>query len=80
MIATRRPNSSPLWLGAAINGLLPKLLDIAGKDQEAKWVSSRLDDWFYESHVLSDKIYAASPENANLGFKYNYLLAFAFFF
>ena len=50
-----------------------KLLDIAGKDQEAKWVSGRLEDWFYESHVLSDKIYLQSPENANLGFKYNYL-------
>src|SRR5438045_1966428 len=24
MMATRRPNSSPLWLGAAITGLLPK--------------------------------------------------------
>ena len=50
-----------------------KLLDIAGKDQEKKWISSRLEDWFYESHVLSDKIYLNSPAESTLGFKYNYL-------
>ena len=50
-----------------------KLLDIAGKSQEDKIISGRLEDWFYESHVLSDKIYFQSPENANLGYKYNYI-------
>jgi len=50
-----------------------KLLDIAAKSQEDKIISGRLEDWCYESHALSDKIYAQSPENANLGYKYNYI-------
>lgn len=29
MMAARRPNSAPLWLGAAITGLLPRLFDFA---------------------------------------------------
>lgn len=49
-----------------------KLLDIAGPEQVKAWQSSPLEDWFYESHVLADSIYDASPNEAKLGYKYNY--------
>jgi len=49
-----------------------KLLDIAEPGQVKAWQSSSLEDWFYESHVLSDVIYDASPKEAKLGYKYNY--------
>ena len=48
-------------------------LDIAPKAQEQAWQKTSREDWFYESHMLSDKIYALSPADAKLSFKYNYL-------
>lgn len=30
IMAARRPNSAPLWLGSAITGLLPRVFEIAG--------------------------------------------------
>jgi hypothetical protein len=35
--------------------------------------SGSLTDWFYESHLLSDKIYAQSPNEAKLSYLYNYI-------
>ncbi len=49
-----------------------KLLDIASPETVKAWQSGSLEDWFYESHVLSDVIYAASPNEAKLGYKYNF--------
>lgn len=49
-----------------------KLLDIADADKVKAWQSSSLEEWFYESHVISDAIYDASPNEAKLGYKYNY--------
>jgi hypothetical protein len=37
------------------------------------WQQSSLEDWFYESHVLSDKVYDLSPADSKQGYKYNYL-------
>ncbi|PSK91010.1 S1/P1 nuclease [Taibaiella chishuiensis] len=51
------------------------VLDVAGKDQVAAWQRTPLEDCFYESHVLSDKIYALSPPDAKLSYRYNYLFA-----
>lgn len=49
-----------------------KLLNIAEPEQVKTWQSGSLDDWFYESHVLSDSIYDASPNEAKLGYRYNF--------
>ncbi len=49
------------------------VLDVAGKDQVAAWQHTALEDCFYESHVLSDKVYALSPQDAKLSYRYNYL-------
>lgn len=48
-------------------------LDIADKAQVQTWQQSTIDDWFYESHVLSDKIYDQTPNEAKLSYKYNYI-------
>jgi hypothetical protein len=48
------------------------LLDIASDEQVKAWQSSSLDDWFYESHVMSDSIYDASPNESKLSYRYNY--------
>ena len=49
-----------------------RLLNIADKDRVNAWQSSSLEDWFYESHVLSDAIYDATPNESKLSYKYNY--------
>jgi hypothetical protein len=47
-----------------------KLLDIAGKEQVTAWQNSSLDDWFYESHQLSDNIYDGTPAESKLSYNY----------
>ena len=49
-----------------------KLLNIASKEQLREWQSGSLEDWFYESHVLSDSIYDASPTESKLSYQYNF--------
>jgi hypothetical protein len=49
-----------------------RLLDIAEPEKVKAWQSGSLEDWFYESHVLADAIYNASPNEAKLGYKYNF--------
>lgn len=49
------------------------VLDVVNKDTAKSWVDEPMEDWFYESHEISDKIYAHTPENAKLSFGYNYL-------
>jgi hypothetical protein len=48
-------------------------LDVAAKDSMNAYTSTSLDDWFFESHVLSDKVYAQSPAESKLSYKYNYI-------
>ena len=50
-------------------------INVADKTQIAQWQNTALEDWFYESHVLSDKIYDLTPANSKLSYKYNYLFA-----
>lgn len=44
----------------------------ASKEEIKKWQSGSLEDWFYESHVLSDSIYDATPNESKLSYKYNF--------
>lgn len=49
-----------------------KLLNIASRDKVKALQSGTLEDWFYESHVISDSIYAATPNESKLSYRYNY--------
>ena len=49
------------------------MLNLRYKKQEAIVAKSKLTDWFYESHVLSDKVYALSPAESRLSYQYNYI-------
>lgn len=49
------------------------VLDIADKTTVAQLQSGNLEDWFYESHVLSDKIYDNTQPDSKLSYRYNYL-------
>lgn len=48
------------------------LLNIRSKEQVKAWQAGSLEDWFYESHVLSDVIYDATPNESKLSYRYNY--------
>jgi len=48
------------------------LLDIATPEKIKQWQSGTLEDWLYESHVLSDTIYDATPNESKLSYNYNY--------
>jgi hypothetical protein len=49
------------------------ILDIAGEDEIKKWQSSSLEEWFYDSYVLANKVYANVPEDGKLSYRYIYL-------
>jgi len=49
------------------------ILDIAPAAEVTVWQKSSLEDWFYESHQLADKVYALSPPDSRLGYKYDYI-------
>lgn len=44
----------------------------ATPDQKKKWMFEPMENWLYESYVLAEKIYAATPADAKLKYKYNY--------
>ncbi|MEO5946131.1 MAG: S1/P1 nuclease [Chitinophagaceae bacterium] len=48
-------------------------LDIANEEEVKSWQESSLEEWFYESYVLANKVYAAVPADGKLGYKYNYI-------
>ncbi len=48
-------------------------LDIASNNDIKKWQESTLEDWFYDSYTLANKVYASIPEDGKLGYKYNYI-------
>lgn len=47
-------------------------LDVLGRDAQEKLTAGSLEDWFADSHELSDRIYDGSPNEAKLGYQYNY--------
>ncbi|MFT4204538.1 MAG: S1/P1 nuclease [Chitinophagaceae bacterium] len=49
------------------------VLDVVSKDQQKAWTDSPIEDWFYESHVLSDKVYNTIPDGGKLSYSYNYI-------
>lgn len=48
------------------------LLNIASREQVKAWQNSPLEEWFWESHAISDSIYDATPNESKLSYKYNY--------
>ncbi|HVT86093.1 MAG TPA: S1/P1 nuclease [Chitinophagaceae bacterium] len=50
-----------------------RILDIASDEQIKEWQNSSLEDWFYDSYLMANKIYASTPDNAKLGYQYNYI-------
>lgn len=49
------------------------ILDIAGKEQINEWQDTPLEDWFYDSYLLANKIYALTPDGSKLSYRYNYI-------
>lgn len=49
------------------------MLNVASKTQVHQWQNTPIEDWFYESHILSDKIYSLTPPNSKLSYQYNYI-------
>ncbi len=49
------------------------VLDIATKAAVKKNQQSSLEEWFYESYRLANKVYETVPANGKLGFQYNYI-------
>ncbi|RYY58902.1 MAG: S1/P1 Nuclease [Chitinophagaceae bacterium] len=47
-------------------------LDVLSKEANEKLSGGTLEDWFADSHEMSDRIYDASPNEAKLGYQYNY--------
>ncbi len=43
------------------------VLDIASDEKVEEWQNSSLEDWFYDSYVLANKVYAAVPADGKLG-------------
>lgn len=50
-----------------------RILDIASDEQINEWQNSSLEDWFYDTYLIAQKVYSLSPENAKLGYLYNYI-------
>ncbi len=48
-------------------------LNVATREQVKQWQHTPLEEWFYESYAIANKVYAHTPENANLRYEYNYL-------
>lgn len=49
------------------------VLNIATHEEVKTWQQSSLEDWFYDSYSLANKVYASVPSDGKLGFKYNYI-------
>jgi len=47
-----------------------KVIDLQTPAQVKAWQSGSIEDWFYESHVLSDRIYDGTPPESKLKYKY----------
>ncbi|OQY96926.1 MAG: S1/P1 Nuclease [Sphingobacteriales bacterium UTBCD1] len=49
------------------------ILNIASKEQVREWQDSSLEEWFYDSYLLANKIYARTPDGSKLSYRYNYI-------
>ena len=49
-----------------------KTLDILDEKDAEAWQNSSLEEWFYDSYVLANKVYASVPADGKLGYRYNY--------
>ena len=49
------------------------VLDVASEEEVKGWQNSTLEDWFYDSYQLANKVYASTPADGKLGYKYNYI-------
>lgn len=49
------------------------ILNVANKTKVQQWQNAPIEDWFYESHILSDKIYSLTPPHSKLSYQYNYI-------
>lgn len=58
MMAERRPNSAPLWLGMWITGLMPRVLGLAGKVIMS--ISLEATHWVASSQSFMDPIFATA--------------------
>ncbi|UYQ92594.1 S1/P1 nuclease [Chitinophaga horti] len=50
-----------------------RILDIASPAQVKAYQGGSVIDWLYESHVLSDKVYARTKDQEKLSYRYNYI-------
>lgn len=50
-----------------------RTLDIIDEGTAESWMGGTLEDWFYESYELANKVYASVPADGKLGYKYNYI-------
>jgi hypothetical protein len=48
-------------------------LDIIDEGTAETWMSGSLEDWFYESYELANKVYASVPADGKLSYRYNYM-------
>ncbi|MCZ2223572.1 MAG: S1/P1 nuclease [Chitinophagales bacterium] len=48
-------------------------LDILKKSQVKEIQNTSLEDWFYESYSIANKIYAQAPDGSKLSYRYNYI-------
>lgn len=48
-------------------------IDTVGKADIETIQGGSLEDWFYQSHELSDEIYDQTPAGAKLSYRYNYI-------
>lgn len=50
-----------------------KTLNIVDEGTAEAWGNSSLEDWFWESYELANKVYASVPADGKLGYRYNYI-------
>lgn len=48
-------------------------LDIIEKNQVKEIQNTSLEDWFYESYSIANKIYTQTPDGSKLSYRYNYI-------
>lgn len=50
-----------------------RALDIANPLEVKAWQHASLEEWFYDSYILANKIYESVPADGKLSYKYNYI-------
>jgi len=49
------------------------ILNIPSESEIKFWQQSSLEEWFYESYQLANKVYALTPADSKLSYQYNYI-------